>query len=110
MLVVPLYFEERFFRDYPPAINRPEFYYGFAGVTLAWQCMFLVIGSDPVRYRAAMLPAMPEKASFAAAIPIDATTKSVAAVVSPVTPPRECRMEPAPMKPMPGMICAAMRV
>ena len=32
--------------------------------------MFLLIGSDPVRYRAAMLPAMVEKASFAIAIPI----------------------------------------
>jgi hypothetical protein len=56
------------FREYPPAINRPEFY--FAGVTLAWQVMFLVIGSDPVRYRVAMLPAMLEKAGFALAVPI----------------------------------------
>ena len=55
--------------DYPPPINHPEFYYGFLGVTLVWQLMFLVIGSDPVRYRTAMLPAMLEKASFAAAVP-----------------------------------------
>ena len=34
------------------------------------QFLFLVIGSDPVRYRRAMLPAMMEKASFAIAIPI----------------------------------------
>jgi hypothetical protein len=32
--------------------------------------MFLVIGTDPVRYRRAMLPAMLGKASFAVAIPI----------------------------------------
>jgi hypothetical protein len=70
LMTLPLYLEDRFFQSYPPAINRPEFYYGFAGVTLAWQCLFLVIGSDPVRYRAAMLPAMLEKASFAVAIPI----------------------------------------
>src|SRR5215468_7879631 len=70
LMILPLYLEDRFFQDYPPAINRPEFYYGFAGVTLAWQFMFLVIGSDPVRYRTAMLPAMLEKASFAVAIPI----------------------------------------
>jgi hypothetical protein len=70
LMILPLYFEERFFRDYPPAINRPEFYYGFAGVTLAWQFLFLVIATDPVRYRLAMLPAMLEKASFAIAIPI----------------------------------------
>src|SRR5437588_12154345 len=70
LMILPLYLEDRFFEDYPPAINRPEFYYGFAGVTLAWQFMFLVIGSDPVRYRPAMLPALLEKASFAAAVPV----------------------------------------
>lgn len=70
LMVAPLYWEERFFQDYPPATNRPEFYYGFVGVCLAWQVMFLVIGSDPVRYRPAMLTAMLEKASFALAIPI----------------------------------------
>ena len=70
LMVAPLYWEGRFFQDYPPAINRPEFYYGFAGVTLAWQVMFLVIASDPVRYRPAMLPAMLEKAGFAVAVPL----------------------------------------
>src|SRR5215211_7374325 len=70
LAILPLYLEDRFFQEYPPAINRPEFYYGFAGVTLAWQCMFVVIGSDPVRYRTAMLPAMLEKVSFAVAIPL----------------------------------------
>jgi hypothetical protein len=39
-------------------------------VTLAWQVLFLVIASDPVRYRGAMPPAMPEKAGFALAIPL----------------------------------------
>jgi hypothetical protein len=68
LMILPLYLEDRFFRDYPPAINRPEFYYGFTGVTLAWQFLFLVIASNPVRYRPAMLPAMLEKASFAFAI------------------------------------------
>lgn len=71
LIILPAYFlEERFGRDYPPPINHAELYYGFFGVTLAWQCMFLVIASDPVRYRRAMLPSMLEKASFAIAIPI----------------------------------------
>jgi hypothetical protein len=70
LMIAPLSLERRFFQDYPPAINRPEFYYGFAGVTLAWQVMFLVIARDPVRYRLAMLPAMLEKAGFALAIPV----------------------------------------
>jgi hypothetical protein len=70
VMVAPLYWEGRFFQDYPPAINRPEFYYGFVGVTLAWQVLFLVIAYDPARYRPAMLPAMLEKAGFAVAIPL----------------------------------------
>jgi hypothetical protein len=70
LMILPLYLEDRFFQDFPPRINRPEFYYGFAGVTLAWQFMFLVISSDPVRYRVALLPAMLEKAGFAVAVPI----------------------------------------
>src|SRR4051794_35837457 len=71
LLVVPPYFLERQTgEDYPPPITHPEYYYGFFGVTLAWQLLFLVIASDPVRYRPAMLPAIVEKVSFAAAVPI----------------------------------------
>ena len=70
LIVAPMYLEGRFFEQYPPATNRPEFYYGFAGVTLAWQFLFLVIASDPIRYRLAMLPAMLEKAGFALVIPV----------------------------------------
>ena len=70
VMILPLYLEDRFFQEYPPAINGLSSTYGFAGVTLAWQVMFLVIASDPVRYRTAMLPAMLEKAGFALAVPI----------------------------------------
>jgi len=34
---------------------------GFLGVALAWQFAFMVIGSDPIRFRLMMLPAMAEK-------------------------------------------------
>ena len=71
LMIAPLYFlEAQFGRDQPPPVNHPEFYYGFAGVTLAWQFMFLVISLDPVRYRLAVFPALFEKASFATAVPI----------------------------------------
>jgi hypothetical protein len=71
LLVVPPYFLERQTgEDYPPPVTHPEDYYGFPGVTLAWQVLFLVIASDPVRYRPAMLPAVLEKAGFAVAIPL----------------------------------------
>jgi hypothetical protein len=69
LMVIPPYFLERQTgEDYPPPVTHPEYYYGFIGVTLAFQFMFLVIGSDPVRYRRAMLPSMLEKASFVVAI------------------------------------------
>ncbi len=69
LLVIPPYFLERQTgEDYPPPITHPEYYYGFFGVTLAWQLMFLVIASNPIRYRMAMLPAMLEKGSFVVAI------------------------------------------
>ena len=66
----PFFLEHKTGEDYPPPITHPEYYYGFLGVTLAWQFMFLVIASDPVRYRRAMLPALVEKASFAVAAPL----------------------------------------
>jgi hypothetical protein len=68
MVIPPYSLEEQLGRDNPPPINHPEFYYGFCGVTLSWQLLFLVIGRDPMRYRQAMIPAMVEKASFVIAI------------------------------------------
>jgi hypothetical protein len=69
IIMIPMYFfEERLGLDHPPAITHPEIYYGFVGVTLAWQLMFLVIAVDPIRYRLAMLPAIIEKVSFVIAI------------------------------------------
>jgi len=66
--IVPLYFTEVLLgRTYPPPITHPEFYYGFAGVTLAWQILFLLLARDPVRYRPLMLPTILEKAAFATA-------------------------------------------
>src|SRR3712207_2065064 len=67
LAVAPMYFlEQRIAQDQPPAITHPEYFYGFIGVTLAAQLMFLVISTDPARYRAVMLPAMVEKFSFVA--------------------------------------------
>src|SRR5262245_50459223 len=50
MIVPPFFLETKTGADYPPPINHPEYYYGFFGVTLAWQLLFLVIGFDAVRY------------------------------------------------------------
>jgi hypothetical protein len=63
-----LLLEEQTGRDNPPAITHPEYYYGFLGVGLAWQVLFLVIAADPVRLRPAMLPCVLEKLSFGVAV------------------------------------------
>jgi hypothetical protein len=62
LVLTPLYFIfEAIGRKDPPPITHPAFYYGFAGVALAWQFAFFVIGSDPVRFRPLMIPSVFEK-------------------------------------------------
>jgi len=63
-LTPQLFLEERVGIDMPPAINHPEYFYGFLGVAIAWQLAFLVIARDPSRYRLMMLPSIVEKYSF----------------------------------------------
>jgi hypothetical protein len=71
LALAPQYFlEERIGRDFPPPITHPEHFYGFVGVALAWQFLFLVIARDPVRMRPAIWPAIVEKLSFAIAAPV----------------------------------------
>jgi hypothetical protein len=68
LTITPLFFIfDLIGRQDPPAITHPLFYYGFAGVTLAWQFAFMVIAANPVRFRLMMLPAILEKFSYAAA-------------------------------------------
>lgn len=52
----------------PPALNHPEFFYGFNAVGFAWQILFLLLARDPVRYRPLMPAAMLEKFAYIAAI------------------------------------------
>jgi hypothetical protein len=69
LVIAPLYFMFNFIgRQDPPPITHPAFFYGFVGVTLAWQIAFFIIASDPVRYRPLMIPAMIEKFSYALAV------------------------------------------
>ena len=65
LVLTPMYFlESKIGRDTPPAITHPEFFYGFVGVALAWQFVFLVLSTDPVRYRPMILPSILEKIGF----------------------------------------------
>ena len=69
VILTPLYFMfDRIGRDYPPPITHPEMYYGFVAVGLVWQFAFLVIASDPVRFRTMMIPAMLEKFGYMATL------------------------------------------
>jgi len=63
--VVPLFFLERFVGvRFPPAINHPEWFYGFLCVAFAWQLVFILISRAPLRYRPLMPLAVVEKLPF----------------------------------------------
>jgi len=69
LVLTPLYFMfDLIGRKDPPAITHPGFYYGFAGLGLAWQIAFLVIARDPVRLRPMMIPSVVEKFSYGIAV------------------------------------------
>ena len=57
-------------RTYPPPTTYPHFFYGFVAVALAWQIAFLVIGSNPARFRPIMILAMLEKFGYVATLAV----------------------------------------
>ena len=65
LVTTPLYWMEgRVGRDFPPPITHPEYYYGFIGVVLAWQLVFLLVARRPASLRAIMPVAVVEKLGF----------------------------------------------
>jgi hypothetical protein len=69
LILSPMYFlENKIGRDMPPAITHPENFYGFVGIALAWQVLFLVLSTDPVRYRPMILPSILEKVAWGVAL------------------------------------------
>ena len=69
LVITPLYFIfDRIGKQDPPPVTHPGFYYGFAGTALAWQIAFLVIATDPVRFRLMMVPSVLEKVTYGVAI------------------------------------------
>ncbi|MFN6964612.1 MAG: hypothetical protein ACK4S4_12715 [Pyrinomonadaceae bacterium] len=65
LVLVPQYFLiDRVAEDFPPAVTHPEFYYGFIGVALAFQLVFLIVATDPAKYRLLMLAGLVEKLAF----------------------------------------------
>lgn len=55
LMITPLFFLEGQMAQMGGPITRPENYYGFLGVTFAWQLVYLLIARDPARYRPLML-------------------------------------------------------
>ena len=74
VVLAPQYFVEL---GLPALIERPEHFYGFIGVALAWQFVFLIVASDVVRYRPLMLASVLEKLSFGAAVAVLYSTDRV---------------------------------
>ena len=65
LVTFPLYFMEgRINADYPPAISHAEYYYGFAGVVLVWQVLFLFIAKNPAAFRPVIPFCIAEKMSM----------------------------------------------
>lgn len=48
-------------RAYSPPTDYPHFFYGFLSVAMAWQIAFLMIGSNPARFRPLMIASILEK-------------------------------------------------
>jgi len=69
LVLTPLYFMFNIIgiQD-PPPITHPAFYYGFVGAGLAWQVVFMIIATDPVRFRPIIIAAILEKFSYAIAL------------------------------------------
>jgi hypothetical protein len=62
LIITPLYFIfDVIGKKDPPPVTHPAFYYGFVGMALVWQFAFLIIASDPVRFRPLMIAAILEK-------------------------------------------------
>ncbi len=56
-------------RRYDPP-TYPHFFYGFIAVALVWQIAFLVIGSNPTRFRTLMILAILEKFGYVATLAV----------------------------------------
>ncbi len=69
LVLTPLYFMfDTIGRQDPPAITHPQFFYGFAGVTMTWQFAFFVIATNPARFRPMMIPSVLEELGYVATV------------------------------------------
>ena len=71
IVLLPMYLLKDYVgQENPPAITHQEFFYGFTGVALAWQFVFLIISQNPAKYRPLMLSSILEKAAWGVPVSI----------------------------------------
>ena len=71
LVLTPLYFMfDLIGRQDPPPITHPAFYYGFVGTALAWQIAFMIIATNPARFRPLMIAGVIEKFSYGSALSV----------------------------------------
>jgi len=71
VVLTPLYFlVDLTGRQYAAPADYPQFFYGFLSVAMAWQFAFLVIGSNPKRFRPLMIPGIVEKLGHVAGVAV----------------------------------------
>ena len=64
IVMVPILFAEKLIEQVmPPAVNHPEFFYGFVILNICWQVLYIFLSRDPRRFRPLMIPAFFAKAS-----------------------------------------------
>ena len=81
VVLAPMYLLEARVAAPAALLPHPEHYYGFIGTALAAQVMFLVIATDPARYRPLMIAGVLEKLAFGAPVWLLWTQGRVAAPV-----------------------------
>ncbi|WP_322883843.1 hypothetical protein [Microvirga lotononidis] len=64
VLLTPFYFLEKQIGAVTVPIAHPEYFYGFVGTALSAQILFLIVSTDPVRFRPAMVACVIEKLAF----------------------------------------------
>jgi hypothetical protein len=67
-------------RRYAPPVEYPHFFYGFFSVAMAWQIAFLIIGSNPSRFRPFMIPGMLEKLSYVVTLAVLYSQSRISAI------------------------------
>ena len=71
LILTPLYFMFGLIgRQDPPPITHPAFYYGFIGAGLAWQIAFLIIATNPIRFRPVIIACILEKFGYGATLAV----------------------------------------